>query len=186
MSRRRTIAASLTACGLAALGLAVASVPASASATTVDTGRQPLISYNTTFVPIGATARVREIATASGSTIVTLQVRGLAPNREYGAHAHKFACGTTDPLAVGGHFQYGVDPVQPSIDPAFANPANEIWLDFTTDAEGNAAAQSLVSWQFPAGRRAQSVIVHDHHTASGTPGTAGTAGPRYGCLTVAF
>lgn len=186
MSTSRTIATSLSACALAVLGLAAAGAPAAASATTVDTGRQPLISYNATFVPAAATARVREIATASGATIVTLQVRGLAPNREYGAHAHRFACSTTDPLAAGGHFQYGVDPVQPSTDPAFANPANEIWLDLTTDAQGSAAAQALVRWQFPADRRPRSVILHDHHTASGTAGTAGTAGPRYGCLTVAF
>jgi len=53
-----------------------------------------------------------------GKTIVVLHVRGLLPNREYGAHAHKFACGATDRLVAGGHFQYVPDPVQPSTDPA--------------------------------------------------------------------
>jgi Cu-Zn family superoxide dismutase len=116
-----------------------------------------------------------------------LRVHGLRPNREYGAHAHKLPCGTADPLAAGPHFQYVPDPVQPSTDPAYANPDNEIWLDFTTDAEGDASARAVVEWQFPnaAGERAQSVIVHDHHTAT-PPGTAGTAGPRYGCLSVPF
>lgn len=186
MSSRRITAAGLTA-ALAALMLAtLSSSPAVAAATTLDTGRQALISYNSTYVPAGATARVRSIATASGMTVVTLQVRGLAPDREYGAHAHKFACSPTNPLAAGGHFQYNVDPVQPSTDPTYANPKNEIWLDFTTDSEGNGSAQAVVRWQFPANRRAQSVIIHDHHTAEGTPGSAGTAGPRYGCLSVPF
>jgi len=170
-------------------GLAALATPSAAAAQRGDTGQQPLISYNSTFVPAGSTARVQWVYsdTAGGKTIVVLQVRGLSPNREYGAHAHKFACGATDPLAAGGHFQYVPDPVQPSTNPAYANPANEIWLDFTTDAEGNGAAHSVVDWQFPnaAGNRAHSVIIHDHHTATGD-GSAGTAGPRYGCLTVGF
>ncbi len=185
MSTRRIAAAGL-ATGLAAFTLAsLANSPAAAAATRVDTGRQALVSYNATFVPAGATARVRAIATASGKTVVTLQVRGLSPNREYGSHAHQFACGATGAIA-GGHYQYVVDPVQPSTDDAYANPQNEIWLDFTTDSEGNGSAQTVVEWQFPADRRAQSVIIHDHHTPTGPDGSAGVAGPRYGCLSVPF
>jgi Cu-Zn family superoxide dismutase len=185
MCTRSTFAAA----GLAAVALAcLASAPATASAALVDTERQPLISYNATFVPPGGAARVRGIYTASGGTIVTLHVWGLTPNREYGAHAHRFACDATNPLAAGGHFQHVPDPVQPSTNPAYANPNNEVWLDFTTDGEGNGAAQTVVDWQFPNadGERAQSVILHDHHTATGPAGNAGTAGPRYGCLTVRF
>lgn len=186
MSTRRIAAAGL-ADGLTAFTLAsLASTPAAAAAAQVDTGRQSLISYNSTYVPAGATARVRAISTASGKTVVTLQVRGLVPNREYGSHAHKFACSATDSLAAGGHFQYSVDPVQPSTDDAYANPQNEIWLDFTTDSEGNGSAQTVVNWQFPVDRRAQSVIIHDHHTPTGPDGSAGVAGPRYGCLSVPF
>jgi len=163
--------------------------PASAAAQHGDTGRQALTSYNLTYVPAGSTARVRWIYTdaASGKSIVVLQVRGLVPNREYGAHAHQFACGATDATVAGAHFQYVVDPVQPSLDPAYANSANEIWLDFTTDDQGNGNARSVVNWQFPnaGGARAQSVVIHDHHTDTHA-GSAGTAGPRYGCLTVAF
>jgi superoxide dismutase, Cu-Zn family len=174
MSIRRILATGSAAVTLAAL----ASTPASAAAGLTDTGRQPLISYNATYVPAGATARVRTIANAAGDMVVTLQVRGLSPNREYGAHAHKLACSTTDPLAAGGHFQYVEGG---ATDPAFANAENEVWLDFTTDSEGNASAQTLVRWQFPADRRAHSVIIHDHHTDPG-----GIAGSRYGCLTVDF
>ncbi len=110
-------------------------------------------------------------------------MRGLLPNHEYGAHAHQKACGAlaTD---AGAHFQHVIDPVQPSVDPAYANPRNEIWLDFTTDTRGNGWARSTVRWQFDS-RRAGSVVIHDHHTAT-DPGSAGTAGPRYGCLTVPF
>jgi len=139
-------------------------------------------TYSQAYVPSGSAARVQAVPTASGKTVVTLHVWGLVPNREYGAHAHKFACGA-DPLTAGGHFQY----IQGgATDPAFANDENEIWLDFSTDVDGNASAQTVVDWQFPSDRRAGAVVIHDHHTAHGTPGTSGTAGARYGCLTVAF
>ena len=70
-------------------------------------------------------------------------------------------------------------------DPAFANPANEIWLDLTTDAAGNGRAKAVVDWQFPSGRRPGSVIIHERHTSTGA-GTAGVAGQRVACLTVPF
>ncbi|MER5933200.1 superoxide dismutase family protein [Streptomyces sp. NPDC002054] len=151
----------------------------------VDTGRQPLLSYHATFVPPDGAARVRAHG-KDGRTVVKLRVWGLVPNRAYGAHAHKAACGATDPTAAGGHFQHAQDPVQPSTDPAYANAANEIWLDFTTDAHGNATARAVVDWRFPDDRRPGSVIIHDHHTMTGPTGKAGTAGARHGCLTVPF
>lgn len=137
-----------------------------------------------TQVPAGASARVQAVYDAAGSTVVTLHVRGLLPNRDYGAHAHKYACGA-DATDAGGHFQNVPGPT-PS-DPAFANPTNEIWLDLTTDGEGNGAAQTTVPWQFSPTRRAGSVMIHQEHThTGGTDGPAGTAGARLGCLTVAF
>lgn len=166
---------------VSALGLLAAS-PALASADRVR-AEGPLVAYSAA-VPAGAHARVQAVYNAAGSTVVTLQVRGLQPNTEYGAHAHRNACGATG-AAAGPHFQHVVDPVQPSTDPAYANPRNEIWLDFTTDAEGNGSAQALVRWQFSADRRAGSVIIHEHGT-SHDPGSAGTAGARLACLTVGF
>lgn len=148
----------------------------------------PLIRYGTgELVPAGATARVQAVYNAAGDTIVTLHVRGLLPNHEYGAHAHKLACGATDPLAAGGHFQ-NVEPpagTSPSL-ALYANPGNEIWLDLTTDEDGNGVAQTKVAWQFSPGRRAGSVMIHAEHTHDGTTGPAGTAGARLACLTVAF
>ena len=141
-------------------------------------------AYNLTYVPSGARASAHAVATGDGRTIVTLHVFGLLPERDYGAHAHVAACGPL-PTDAGGHFQYKQGGAN---DPAFANPRNEIWLDLHTDGEGNGSSKAVLDWQFPGepgDRRAHSIVIHDHHTSS-DPGTAGTAGPRYGCLTVAF
>ena len=132
-------------------------------------------------LPAGARAMVHAAATGSGKTVVTLHVFGLEPNREYGAHAHRNACGAS-PLDAGGHFQHEIGG---ATDPAYANPQNEIWLDVTTDADGNGASQATVDWTFAPDNRARSVVLHDHHTAT-EPGAAGTAGARLACLTVEF
>ena len=49
-----------------------------------------------------------------------------------------------DPAAAGSHYQHQADPKQPSVNPDYANPRNEIWLDFTTDATGSARSESVV------------------------------------------
>ena len=77
------------------------------------------------------------------------------------------------------------DPVQPSVDPAYANPQNEVWLDLTTDGEGAGSATTTVAWGFERAPRAQSVVIHAMPTATGA-GRAGTAGDRAACVTVAF
>jgi Cu-Zn family superoxide dismutase len=147
----------------------------------------PLVRYGTgDQIPAGATARVQAVYNAAGDTLVTLHVRGLLPNHEYGAHAHQLACGDTG-AAAGGHYQNVPFPEgSTASDPAFANPTNEIWLDFTTDEEGNSAAQTKVPWQFSPDRRAGSVMIHSEHTHTGQDGPAGSAGPRLGCLSVNF
>lgn len=176
---RITLVSSLTA-SMAVSFLGVAA-PAQAAAERVR-AEGPVISYNA-LVPAGATARVQEVRTASGSTVVTLQVRGMLPDHEYGAHAHVNACGSTG-AAAGPHYQDVVAPAGHATDPAYANSDNEVWLDLTTDSEGAGSAQALVRWQFrPAG--AGSVTFHARHTAT-EPGVAGTAGPRLGCLSVPF
>ncbi len=142
-----------------------------------------LVSYDAALIPPGATARVQEVRTSAGATVVTLHVRGLLPGREYGAHAHVNACGGTG-AAAGPHYQNTAAPAGHATDPAFANAGNEVWLDLTTDAEGNGSAQALVRWQFRTGG-ANSVILHASRTHT-EPGVAGTAGSRLGCLTVAF
>ena len=133
--------------------------------------------------PGGATASVTA-GEAGTSTNVTLEVTGLQPNRQYGAHAHTKPCGG-DGKDAGPHFQFKPDPVTPSVDPAYANNVNEIWLDFTTDAAGAGRATATVPWVFPADRRAASVIIHAMSTST-EPGKAGGAGNRAACLTVGF
>lgn len=141
------------------------------------------LTYDPDLVPEGANAAVRSVPRWNYGTMTKLVVRGLAPNREYGAHAHLNACGPTGD-AAGSHFQHLVDPVQPSTDPEYANPENEIWLDFTTDERGFGVAVSMVPWQFGE-RRAAAVVIHEHHTDT-QPGEAGAAGDRLGCVTVDF
>jgi Cu-Zn family superoxide dismutase len=147
-----------------------------------------LIRYGTgDHVPAGAFARVQAVYNSAGDTIVTLHVRGLLPNHEYGAHAHQLACDPVDASAARGHFQHVPFPEgSTASDPAYANPVNEIWLDLTTDAEGNGVAQTSVPWQFSPERRAGSVMIHAEHTHTGPDGPAGTAGSRLACLTVSF
>jgi superoxide dismutase, Cu-Zn family len=169
------------AVGFSAVALFAAS-PALAGAEHVRS-EGPMTVYSAA-VPTGATAEAKAVYNSAGDTIVTLHVRGLKPRTEYGAHAHVNVCGL-DGAAAGAHFQNVVDPVSPSVDPAYANSSNEIWLDLTTDAAGNGVAHAKVSWQFSPDRRARSVILHEQHTSE-LPGSAGTAGARLACLDVAF
>jgi Cu-Zn family superoxide dismutase len=164
-------------------GLVVAAVsPALAGADHIRS-EGPLVRYSDS-VPAGATARVVATYDAAGQTVVTLHLWGMLPNQDYGAHAHNNACGTTG-AAAGSHYQNIPDPHLPSVDPAYANARNEIWLDVHTDGHGNGSAQAKVSWQFGPDRRAHSVIVHAEPTHTGET-DSGTAGARLACLTVAF
>jgi Cu-Zn family superoxide dismutase len=139
------------------------------------------ITYNTAVVPPGATARVAVARSASGVT-VRLAVTGLIPMRAYGAHLHTKPC-TAMPDAAGPHYQHDADPTMPSVDPSYANPENEVWLDFTADSTGSAAATSAKPWTFDEKRPPRSLILHDQVTRT-KKGVAGTAGPRVACLTL--
>ena len=141
----------------------------------------PAVTYRPDLVPAGAQAHVF-VLSAEGTTTLFF-VTGLRPGRAYGAHAHTQSCGATGD-AAGPHFQHVPDPVKPSVDPAYANPGNEIWLDFTTDRAGTGFARSTVDWTFTT-RRAGSVVIHETHTHT-DPGHAGTAGARLACLDVGF
>jgi hypothetical protein len=117
----------------------------------------------------GVRGFVHHNTTGDGRTHVVLQVRGLPPNRDFGSHVHALPCNDNK---AGGHYRN--DPAGP------ATPANEIWLDFTTNAAGNGSAQAVVDFLIrPAG--AHAVIIHDHTTDQ-----AGAAGPKLACLDVNF
>lgn len=178
---RRTAAVCLLA---AAVSASVAGSPVAAAPAEQVRAEGPLVRYDTTLVPEDAYARVKAVYDGAGRTHVQLQVWGLAPDTEYGAHAHTNPCGATG-AAAGPHFQHVQDPVTPSTDPAYANPENEIWLDLTTNAAGHGVATTVVPWQFSPTRRAQSVILHVEHTHTG-PQDSGVAGARLACLSVPF
>ncbi|MGF2208902.1 superoxide dismutase family protein [Streptomyces albidoflavus] len=132
------------------------------------------VTYDLDLLPAAAWIRVGQAVSRSETTVVA-EVRGLRPGRAYGAHVHTGVCGA-DPQAAKGHYQHKVDPVQPSTDPAYVNPYNEVWLDFTTDAEGAGRAVARHSWGFRPGQAA-SVVIHDQQ---------GGAGARLGCFSVPF
>ncbi|MDP9981482.1 hypothetical protein J2W14_000862 [Pseudarthrobacter oxydans] len=83
-------------------------------------------TYNPDLVPIGAKAEATVPVRGEG-TETKLMVQALIPNRHYGAHAHAHVkpCGV-DGAAAGPHYQDRIDPVSPSVDPAYANAKNEI------------------------------------------------------------
>jgi Cu-Zn family superoxide dismutase len=141
------------------------------------------ITYKPDLVPPGSAVKVTS-RSGGGSSTVTLEVTGLLPNHHYGAHAHTNACGAA-PADSGPHFQHQKDPVSPSVDPAYANAQNEVWLDFTTDAQGKGTATSTVAWDFTDAAHPASVVVHANHTST-EPGKAGTAGDRLACVDVGF
>ncbi|MFI9007006.1 superoxide dismutase [Actinosynnema sp. NPDC053489] len=147
-----------------------------ASSFTVVSGE--LTSYDAR-VPEGARASVIA-APLGGGTVVVLRVSGLLPDRDYGAHAHVNPCGPL-PADAGPHYQHVPGG---ATDPAFVNPRNEIWLDFTTDRFGHGEARAHVGWRFDE-RRARSVVLHEERTHT-DPRHAGTAGARVGCITVPF
>jgi Cu-Zn family superoxide dismutase len=138
------------------------------------------ITYDPAVVPPGATARVALAPAAAGVT-VRLAATGLVPRRAYGAHLHTRPCHAA-PDAAGPHYQHRRDPETPSVDPAYANPRNEVWLDFTADA-GGAAGVTEVHPAFDGGTPPRSLVLHATLTRTAA-GQAGTAGPRVACLTL--
>ncbi len=139
------------------------------------------ITYNPGVVPAGATAQV-SIATTSQGVRVRLAVTGMLARRAYGAHLHTMTC-TSVPDDAGPHYQHQADPSKPSVDPAYANPDNEVWLDFTTDSKGAATVASTHAWVFDTGLSPHSLIIHSELTRT-DKGKAGTAGTRVACLTL--
>jgi Cu-Zn family superoxide dismutase len=159
-------------------------MPGQGATVTATLGTDPhAFIYDKSIIPQGSHVEVAQEVQGE-STKVTLTVHGLLPNRVYGAHVHKMPCGPKADDA-GPHFQHQPDPVKPSTDPAYANPQNEIWLDLSTDAQGNATSSSLVPWKFTPPASAGSVVIHTEKTQT-VPGKAGTAGARAACVSVKF
>lgn len=141
-------------------------------------------SYDPTLAPAGSAAQVTATS-GEATTTVKLVATGFVPGRAYGAHLHVNPCGA-DSKASGPHFQHHADPAasqSPSVDPKYANPQNEVWLDFTTDADGNATVTAELPWTLADDRRPRALVVHAEKTRT-EAGKAGTAGARVACLTL--
>ncbi|PRW62002.1 superoxide dismutase family protein [Actinopolyspora mortivallis] len=141
------------------------------------------VTYSPEKVPVGAGARLFSDETPGAGRTVLMSLRGLLPDREYGAHVHTSPCGRTG-SAAGPHFQQRPAPEGVSGDPEYANPRNEVWLDFRTDDSGNALTGAFGDWDLERAGSA-SVVIHQHHTRT-APGVAGEAGQRLACLNVVF
>jgi superoxide dismutase, Cu-Zn family len=139
------------------------------------------ITYDPAVVPVGATARVTITGNGAGM-IVRLTAGGLIPRRAYGAHLHTMPC-SAQPDAAGPHYQHVPPTASASPDPRYANPRNEVWLDFVAGADGAATSATSLDWRFPPGHGARSLVLHEATTRTG-PGVAGTAGARVACLTL--
>jgi superoxide dismutase, Cu-Zn family len=178
------LTAGLAACsGGSAEAPAVKPIAETSVAAPSASGDQPAgITYDVARIPVGAKLSTGSTV-MSGRTTVQLKVSGLLPGTKYGSHVHTKPCGAK-PADSGPHYQNSKDPVSPSVDPAYANAENEIWLDFTTDEQGAATAEATVAWEFRKGE-ANAVVVHAAHTST-EHGKAGTAGDRLACLTAAF
>jgi Cu-Zn family superoxide dismutase len=141
------------------------------------------VTYAPDLVPVGATAEIT-VSETDGGTTVMLVVGGLKPVRAYGAHLHTRPCGATA-ADSGPHLQHSHDPAASaspsSADPRYANPTNEVWLDFTTDGSGAAQSSATVDWIFDPAPRA--LVIHADPTKTDR-GVAGTAGARAACLTL--
>jgi superoxide dismutase, Cu-Zn family len=144
-------------------------------------------TYDPDAAPVGAELQL-EVVEGEDGTTVRLTVDRLQPDRGYAVHAHTDPCGRTGTDA-GPHFQHEVDPAatpdRPSVDPAYANPRNEVWLDLTTDGQGNASSETTVPFTFHD-RVPSSIVLHEEPKTSTGQGRAGSAGARIACFTAPF
>ena len=149
---------------------ALVAVPAFALAASVlvDHGVGPTVVHDAAYA--GVRTQVHAWA-RDGGTDVRLMAGGLPANRTFGAHVHVAPCGT-DPLASGGHYQHGTTGTLAQ---------REVWLDFTTDADGRGVGVTHIPWLIAAGT-AGSVVIH----ANPTNPTTGAAGARLVCTDVPF
>ena len=188
------LGAALTVAAWTALPAGAANGPVEVSGTfAAPPAATTAFTYDVTQVPVGARVAVRAVPTGSHMTVVTLHAWGLLPDETYGAHAHYKPCGATG-AAAGAHYQNAQDPAvggsetTASVNPSFANPGNEVWLDLVTNADGNGRAQTVVDWTFrpTATGSPRSVILHLNTTSTGGAVPPGNAGARLACITVPF
>lgn len=133
------------------------------------------LTYDTSTVPAGARIEVEQRSDSGQGTTVLLHVSGVRPGHAFGARVHTKPCGA-DPAAAGAPYQNLIDPLRSPTDPTYVNAQNEVWLDFTADAQGAGEAQAHHAWDFRSGQ-AGSVVILDRPDAGGAP---------VACFTVPF
>ena len=136
-------AAALTACGG---GESTGATDTTAGAETVSGRFEPLTGAPAAYAGVSGEA---ELTRADGSTTVSLSLNGLEPRTEYVAHLHTGGCDQADP--GGPHFQYEKGGSE--------EPPNEIHLEFTSNAAGEAEAGASSRREVPIGE-AGSVVLH--------------------------
>lgn len=97
-----------------------------------------------------------ELERADGGTTVSIRLSGLEPKTVYIAHLHTGGCDQSDP--GGPHFQFEKGGSE--------EPPNEIHLEFTSNASGDAEATASSKREVPAGE-AGSVVVHSADSHNG-------------------
>lgn len=112
-----------------------------------------------TFAPLPAYAaqniggRALLYRTLAGGTHVSIQVLGLQAATAYPSHVHNQPCA----VLAGSHYL---------LDPAAApSDANELWLPFTTNADGVGVAEKSAAGHLARGD-ALSIVVHDPAAAN--------------------
>ena len=111
----------------------------------------PAVTYDPGSVP--ETGKIRVVVMRDGEA--SLAISGLGPHRYFGAHLNTTACPPSG-MDVGPRYQHTVNP-----DPVFANPDNEVWLDFTTDGNGLATSSTVHAWPFDPDRPPRSIVIDD-------------------------
>jgi superoxide dismutase, Cu-Zn family len=155
-------------------------------ATSTPSGTVVAVTYNPALAPVGG--HMTASLTPSGdSTVADLTVSGLAPNRGFSVVAHVNTCGGV-PGGEGPRFQKRIDPAatptQPSTNPEYSNPSNEIWLDVHTDSSGAATSHTTVPFVL-TDRGPGSIVVHDQQQTTATSGQGlGQTSDRVACLTL--
>ena len=103
------------------------------------------VTYDRDLVPIGSRGAV-SAKSDDGTPPSDWRCAGCSRSGATARTSHDEPCGDTG-ASAGPTFQNVVDPVQPSVDPTYANPQNEIWLDFRTDEAGAGSSQATVDWR---------------------------------------
>jgi cytochrome c len=141
----------------------VEALPEIEATATPATGKAPLeVAFSTEVTTAGElsafadgtstypdAAGTASMVRSRGTTVTTLDVAGLKPDAAHMVHVHEQSCADGN---GGAHFRFDTDL-------PFAED-NEIWLPFTTDAEG-ASGEVVVTSDQRAGAKAVAIVIHD-------------------------